>query len=56
MIRTAAMGAAYNVRINLSSIKDKDFANDLAQKTNTILAGVKADVAAFEEWVETNLG
>lgn len=36
MARTAILGALYNVKINLSSIKDKDFVNDLSIKVETL--------------------
>ena len=36
MARTAVLGALYNVKINLSSIKDKDFVKDLTEKVKTL--------------------
>lgn len=39
--RTAVLGAVYNVRINLSSIKDTDFVNELSEKVSLLEEGVK---------------
>ncbi len=36
MARTAVLGALYNVKINLSSIKDQDFVNELSGKVEKI--------------------
>ncbi|MCP4159445.1 MAG: cyclodeaminase/cyclohydrolase family protein [Deltaproteobacteria bacterium] len=36
MARTAVLGALYNVKINLSSIKDQDFVNELSCKVEKI--------------------
>lgn len=56
LIRAAAMGAAYNVRINIGSIKDEAFVNQLTEKTGALLQKVHADVAELEELMEKGLG
>lgn len=39
-LRAAALGAAFNVRINLKSIKDKDYFNQTREKMNTLLENI----------------
>jgi methenyltetrahydrofolate cyclohydrolase len=55
LIRAAAKGAAYNVRINLSSIKDAEFCGHLAAQTDEALTRTLSEVNALEEMVERSL-
>jgi len=55
LIRAAAKGAAYNVQINLSSIKDAVFREHLAKQTNEILSRVMKEAGDLEELVERSL-
>ncbi len=55
LIRAAAKGAAYNVQINLSSIKDAVFLEHLAKQTDEILNRTLKETAELEEWVERKL-
>jgi len=55
LIRAAAKGAAYNVQINLSSIKDAVFREHLAKQTNEILSRVMKEARHLEELVERSL-
>lgn len=43
MARTAVLGALYNVKINLQSIKDEDFVNQISQQVHEL------DTKAIEE-------
>jgi glutamate formiminotransferase/formiminotetrahydrofolate cyclodeaminase len=56
LIRAAAKGAAYNVQINLSSIKDAVFREHLAKETDELLRRVLEESADLEERVERSLG
>ena len=56
LIRAAAKGAAYNVQINLSSIKDAVFREHLAKETDELLRRVLKESADLEERVERSLG
>jgi glutamate formiminotransferase/formiminotetrahydrofolate cyclodeaminase len=55
LIRAAAKGAAYNVQINLSSIKDAVFREHLAKQTDERLKQVLKETAELEESVERRL-
>ncbi len=55
LIRAAAKGAAYNVRINLSSIKDEEFRGSLAARTDELLTRTLAEVSDLEKTVERSL-
>ena len=55
LIRAAAKGAAYNVQINLSSIKDAVFREHLAKQTDELLSRVLKEAADLEELVERSL-
>ena len=56
LIRAAAMGAAYNVRINLLNITDETFSATLKSEEPGLLARIKDQVGKIEEAVERNLG
>jgi len=53
LIRAAAIGAAYNVRVNLSNIADKDFSSrvqsEMASLRNNILQAVGRLEARIEQ-------
>jgi formiminotetrahydrofolate cyclodeaminase len=55
-IRAAANGAVYNVRVNLSSIKDEEFRGRLAAETDEILARTLSEVEIMEAIVNRTLG
>lgn len=55
MIRTGAMGAAYNVKINFAGIKDLEFTDRLEKETNDLLDRVFTSVEALEQKVELAL-
>ena len=55
-IRAAANGAAYNVRVNLSSIKDAEFRVRLAAEMDEILVRTLSEVKTMEEIVNRKLG
>ncbi len=55
LIRAAAKGAAYNVQINLSSIKDAIFREHLAKQTDELLKRVLKVTAGLEDSVEQRL-
>lgn len=53
--RTAVLGALLNVRINLGSIKDAEFVDELANKCNTMEAEAMKKEQDLYEWVKTTL-
>ena len=53
--RTAVLGALLNVRINLGSIKDTAFVDELANKCNTMEADALEKEHDLYEWVKTTL-
>jgi formiminotetrahydrofolate cyclodeaminase len=56
LMRAAAAGAAYNVRINLSGIKDQELTGKLSARTGELLAQIRAEAATLEQMVEEKLG
>ena len=50
-----ARAAAYNVRINLNSIKDKDYINDTKTKLNKLLSDCDKILQIVTERVEEKL-
>jgi len=56
LLRTAALGAGYNVRINLSGLKDKDLRLSLAREVEELTGRVRAETARLERLVEDKLG
>jgi len=56
MMRAAAAGAAYNVRINLSGIKDRELIETLSVRTGELLAQIRSEAAVMENMVEEKLG
>jgi len=56
MIRASAAGAAYNVRVNLSGIKDQTLVNDLSGRTSELMKQITEAVARLEKTVEQKLG
>jgi formiminotetrahydrofolate cyclodeaminase len=55
LIRAAANGAAYNVRINLPGIKDQDFKSRLASETSELLARIEGSLKQTERAVMDRL-
>jgi len=53
--RTAALGALLNVRINLSSIQDADFVDNLTKEANRIEKEVIEKETNLLEWIKTIL-
>ncbi len=53
--RTAVLGALLNVRINLGSIKDSEFVDELASKCSTMEAQAMQKEQDLYEWVKTTL-
>ena len=56
LVRAAAAGAAYNVRINLSGIKDQAFTGTLSGRAGELLAQILSETAELEQIVEQKLG
>ena len=56
MMRAAAAGAAYNVCINLSGIKDRELAGALSARTGELLAQIRNEANLLERIVEERLG
>jgi formiminotetrahydrofolate cyclodeaminase len=56
LIRAAAYGAAYNVRVNLGSLKDTAVVAELAKRTKALLNHVQARTLRFEALVDERLG
>ena len=52
LIRTAAMGAAYNVRVNLSSIADEDFTSRTQSEMTSLKNNILQAVARLEARIE----
>lgn len=55
LTRAAALGAAYNVRINLSGIKDEPFSTRLEKEVNESLNSIEKSVEEFGLVVEQGL-
>jgi glutamate formiminotransferase/formiminotetrahydrofolate cyclodeaminase len=55
LAEAACRGAAYNVRINVSSMTDRSRGTALAEEGKTLLAAVAASVAVATEAVERNI-
>jgi formiminotetrahydrofolate cyclodeaminase len=55
LVRAAANGAAYNVRINLSGIQDRDFKSKLASETSELLSRIEKSLKEMEETVTDHL-
>lgn len=53
--RTAVLGALLNVRINLGSIKDREFVDELSQKCNALEAETIQKEQDLYEWVKKTL-
>jgi len=56
LLRAAAVGAAYNVRINLMSIEDKDFSAKLKREALELVAHTADSADRLGEAVERSLG
>jgi formiminotetrahydrofolate cyclodeaminase len=56
LVRAAATGAAYNVRINLAGIKDQAFTGTLSVRARELLAQILSETAELEQIVEQRLG
>jgi formiminotetrahydrofolate cyclodeaminase len=55
LLRAAANGAAYNVRINLPGIKDQDFKSKLSSETSELLARIERSLKETERVVMDRL-
>lgn len=55
LVRAAANGAAYNVRINLPGIKDENFKAKLASETSQLLARIEASLTDVEKFLMDRL-
>ena len=55
LLQTASLAAAYNVRINIGSLKDKAFADRCAAEVDESIAGVRKAVARLEARVDAVL-
>jgi formiminotetrahydrofolate cyclodeaminase len=55
MAKAAAMGAAYNVRINLAGVKDPDLRGRIASETSDALNETRQSVERLERAVESRL-
>lgn len=55
LIRAAAVGAAYNVRVNLGGIRDDDFTTRLEAETRDILDRVRREADELAAEVESRL-
>lgn len=56
MIRAACISAAFNVRINLSTIQDDTFVHDTALKAENLLASVEQQSAEILNHVNSSIG
>jgi formiminotetrahydrofolate cyclodeaminase len=56
LIQAAAQGAAYNVRVNLSGIDDKNFVKRLRSEMEETLKGILAPVERLQKMVDERLG
>ena len=56
LARAAALGAAYNVRINLSGIEDQEFTNTLKSELEKTLERTLASLEGLRQMVEERLG
>ena len=56
MARAGALGAAYNVRINLGSITDQGAVARLRQETDTLITKVLKSAQSMETMIEAGLG
>lgn len=56
LIRAAAMGAAYNVRINLSGIVDEEFSSRLEREVAQLLPLITKEVERLAGTVESKMG
>jgi methenyltetrahydrofolate cyclohydrolase len=55
LVRTAAYGAAYNVRINLAGIADPFFVENCRAEVSRILSGINTSIDAVVQKVESEL-
>jgi methenyltetrahydrofolate cyclohydrolase len=56
LIHAAAQGAAFNVRVNLSGIDDRDFVRKLKSELEEVLKGILAPVERVNKMVDQRLG
>jgi formiminotetrahydrofolate cyclodeaminase len=55
LLRAAAVGASYNVRINLQGIQDPSFRSLIGSETSEVLGRIEAAIADLEKTVERRL-
>ncbi len=55
LIRAAAEGATYNIRTNLSAIKDQNFNSQIAAETSELLDRIKQSIERFDGVLENRL-
>jgi methenyltetrahydrofolate cyclohydrolase len=56
LMRAAAAGAAYNVRINLSGIKDQELTRAMSARIGELLVQIRSEATMLEQMVEEKLG
>ena len=56
LIQAAALGAAYNVRVNLSGIDDKDFVRRVKSELEEVLKAILSPVERLNKLVDQRLG
>ncbi|MBW2030487.1 MAG: cyclodeaminase/cyclohydrolase family protein [Deltaproteobacteria bacterium] len=56
LIESAAKGAVYNIRVNLSSIDDAAFSEKMAEEAREVSERVKGELGGLRDMVEKRLG
>lgn len=56
LIRTAAEGAAYNVRVNLGGLRDEAFCRKIGEETETLIGRIRVNTARLAARVNAALG
>jgi formiminotetrahydrofolate cyclodeaminase len=56
LMKAAAAGAAYNVRINVSSLKDREEAGKLLARSTELLSQIETASSKLEQVINQRLG